>query len=271
MLRKLLVAGAVVGLAACSPAKEDKAPDIASRASPDAKATAAASAASPAEGRSIKKETDTYLFEYSYPAEAAAIPALRRHFEDDARRVEASLAQEAQRDQGRAEADGTPFRQRAHGEDWSVVADLPHWLSLSGKIYFYSGGAHPNSGSASIVWDKRRNRPLDGIDFFRSSAALDGAIGDRLCEMLDREREKRRGQPVDPAGGGMFSSCVPVEEATILLGSSNGRRFDRIGILMDPYVAGPYAEGSYEFTLPVTTSILDAVKEQYREAFALRR
>ena len=47
------------------------------------------------------------------------------------------------------------------------------------------------------------------------------------------------------------------------------RRFDRIGLLAAPYVAGAYAEGSYEVTLPVTPKVLAAVKPEYKAAFAL--
>ena len=57
----------------------------------------------------------------------------------------------------------------------------------------------------------------------------------------------------------------------MLLGSSNGRTFDRIGLIAGPYVAGPYAEGTYEVTLPVDMAVLDAVKREYDGAFSLKR
>jgi CRP-like cAMP-binding protein len=60
-------------------------------------------------------------------------------------------------------------------------------------------------------------------------------------------------------------------ELTLLLGSSNGRTFDRIGLIADPYVAGSYAEGPYDVTVPITQAVLDAVKPAYKEAFSLGR
>ena len=57
----------------------------------------------------------------------------------------------------------------------------------------------------------------------------------------------------------------------MILGSSNGKAFDRIGILVAPYEAGPYAEGDYEITLPVTDAVIAAVKPEYRPSFASRR
>ena len=55
---------------------------------------------------------------------------------------------------------------------------------------------------------------------------------------------------------------------TLILGSRNHKTFDRIGFLIAPYEAGPYAEGSYEVTLPVTPAVLAAVKPEWRGAFA---
>ena len=45
--------------------------------------------------------------------------------------------------------------------------------------------------------------------------------------------------------------------------------FDRVGLIADPYVAGSYAEGSYELTFPVTAELLAAVRPEYKAAFAL--
>lgn len=59
-------------------------------------------------------------------------------------------------------------------------------------------------------------------------------------------------------------------ETTLILGSSDGERIDRIGLLVGPYVAGPYAEGTYDLTLPVTPAIVAAVRPEWREAFAPR-
>ena len=68
----------------------------------------------------------------------------------------------------------------------------------------------------------------------------------------------------------MFYDCIKPSEQTVILGSSNGKAFDKIGILVGPYAAGPYAEGDYELTFPVTARLLAAAKPEYRAAFAVR-
>ena len=61
-----------------------------------------------------------------------------------------------------------------------------------------------------------------------------------------------------------------LDEASILIGSSNGRTFDRISVYFGPYVAGAYAEGDYELDFDVTASVIDAVKPEYADAFSVR-
>ena len=70
---------------------------------------------------------------------------------------------------------------------------------------------------------------------------------------------------------GLFDDCIDPVKSTVILGSSNKRTFDRIGVLVGPYEAGPYAEGDYEVTLPVTQAVLAAVRPEYRAAFSLKR
>ena len=94
--------------------------------------------------------------------------------------------------------------------------------------------------------------------------------GDKLCTALDAERaKKRKGQPKDK-GLAEFDKCPSVAEATVLVGSSNGRTFNRIGVWFGPYVAGPYVEGAYELTFGVDQAMIETVKPAYRTAFSRR-
>jgi hypothetical protein len=40
--------------------------------------------------------------------------------------------------------------------------------------------------------------------------------------------------------------------------------------LVPPYEAGPYAEGAYEVTLPVSAAVVAAVKGEYRPSFEVK-
>jgi len=218
---------------------------------------------------SVKRETPAYEFEYSYPAAAAAIPGLRTRLEADRARRLARLAADARSAQAEAKKEGFPFHKYAWSQTWEVVASPPGWLSLSAAYWNYTGGAHGMSWSGAMLWDRKANVPRNPLDLFVSKAALSAAIRTPFCNGLDRQRAEKRGQAVNRASGDEFDKCIDPVAETVILGSRGGQAFDRIGILVAPYSAGPYAEGSYEVTLPVTSAILQAVKPQFRSAFVL--
>jgi len=224
--------------------------------------------------RTVSEETDDFLLEYSYPAQAGRIPELGALLDarlEEQRSELARTAAEARRD---ARSDGFPYNKHSYSAEWKVVADLPRWLSLSNEFSTYSGGAHGNFGLESLVWDKEQAEAMEAIALFTSPAALEEALGDRFCEGLDEERAKKRGpveeeQPQE-VGGTTFTDCPKISELTVLVGAGGGRRFDRLTLYAGPYVAGPYVEGAYEVNLRVDAAVLEAVKPEYRESFVSR-
>ncbi|QZH76511.1 MAG: DUF4163 domain-containing protein [Erythrobacter sp.] len=269
MLRRfssILVAAAL--LSGCDFAGEEPKPAptaTASTPTPDASATGDDAPVGGA--RQVSEETDTFLFEYAYPAEAGEIPGLAAWLDLRLDRQREALAREASDGRDQARDNGFPFNKYSSGTAWEVVADLPGWLSLSANLDSYQGGAHPNYGFDALVWDKENDRPLEPVSFFASAEALDAALGERLCEALNAERAERRGEPVEEGSDGTFDTCIKPDETNVLLGSSNGRHFDRVGIQIAPYLAGPYAEGAYEFTFEVDDDLLAIVRPEYRVAF----
>jgi hypothetical protein len=215
-----------------------------------------------------EEETADFDFAYSYPPQAAAIPALAAWFDADRARARAQVAKEAAAFRAEREADNTPFRKYETTVAWSVVAETPRLLSFSAETYDYTGGAHGSPGFGALVWDKAAGKRLKPTALFQSEAALQQALGTAFCAKLDEERTKRRGAPVNRASGEMYDECPKVNEATLILGLRGKRAIDRVGLLVGPYVAGPYAEGGYDLSFPVTPALLSAVKPEYRDAFA---
>lgn len=206
-------------------------------------------------------------FAYGWPAEASAIPALAARF--TAERANLLAEQKSEWDEAMREFAGqdcVSCVNRGFEKTWEVVADLPRFVSFSAGFYVYSGGAHGNSGHDALLWDRDAKAALDPKALFRSEAALQDALGDPWCKALKAERMKRMG--ADFSEDSIFA-CPPIADLTLLPGSSNKETFNRIGLLAAPYVAGSYAEGTYEVTLPVTTKLLGAVKPEYKAAFAL--
>lgn len=267
-MRHLFLAATVslVALAGCK--KEAPAPQPAASASAAPSPSAAAAPAPAGQARSVKEANDRYEFEYAYPAAADAIPALKAKLDADLAAQRAELVEEAKEGAQSAKQGDYPYHPYSRMRDWKVVTDLPHWLSMSTIVATFTGGAHPNYVYDALLWDKAADRQRDALDLFTSKQALSAALRKAFCDVLDRERTKKRGQPVKRGSGELFTDCLDPVDYTVILGSAGRQGFDRIGILVPPYEAGPYAEGGYEVTLPITEKVLALVKPEYRASFA---
>lgn len=209
-------------------------------------------------------------FKYAWPQQVSAIPELVAVLEQE--RNEQLSEQKRVWQENLAEFPGDecpPCKRMSFSREWKVVANLERFLSLSADHYEYTGGAHGNYWFYGSVWDREAKAVLDPRDLFESPEQLWSALQSPYCEGLNVERQKKFGDDAD-VGTGFGWECPGLEELTLLLGSSNGERFDRLGLLAAPYVAGSYAEGAYEVTLPVTEAVLDVVKPDYRSAFTLQ-
>nr|WP_240511367.1 DUF4163 domain-containing protein [Novosphingobium panipatense] len=219
-------------------------------------------------GRAEKTENDLYEFSYSYPDAAGAIPGLKANLDKQFDASRADLVSSAKEGQSEAKQNDFPYHAYSYGEEWKVVTDLPGWLSLSSEIYTYSGGAHGMTTFDALLWDRHAETARKPIDLFISKEALSKAIRTSFCAALDKARVRKRGGPIDRSDE-MFSECIDPVEQVVILGSTNKQTFDRIGLLVPPYNAGPYAEGSYEVTVPVTGAVMAALKPQYRSSFSV--
>ena len=263
-------------LAACSKEAEQAGPSGA--ASSEASAAQATAQGAPA-GVSVKappafkidEDGKLFHFAYAYSANAAGIPSLRAELEAEKDKARAELVASAKDGQKEAKESGYDYNPYDSASEWSVVTDIPGWLSMKGEFYSFTGGAHGNSGTQPLLWDKAANQRREPVSLFTSPAALNAALGPAYCAALNAERSKRRQQKVDPTSGDEFDKCLDPSEVTVLLGSGDKAHFTRIGLIADPYMAGPYAEGSYEITLPVTAAVLKAVRPEYRSVFAPAR
>lgn len=273
--RGVMLAGAVLLLGGCGDAAPvgnsgvQSSADPAPSAAPAPTPAPAAPRAATAQASTVETKTPDYSFTYRYPAAAAAIPALKSWLDADRAAIRAEVARDSAAFRRETTANDFPFRQYESSTVWKVVTETPRLLSLSAEIYEYTGGAHGSPGFRATVWDKANERRVAPEAMFTSGSAIQAAVGDAFCKALDRERARRRGAPV-VRGSDSFSTCPRVADATLILGSSDRRTIDRIGFLVGPYVAGPYAEGSYDLTLPVTPAVLNAVRADYRDAFTAR-
>ena len=216
---------------------------------------------------SREKQTDDLSFAYSFPADAAAIVPLDKWLRADQAAMLKEAGAMAAQDRAEAKGNGYPFRQHYFSRSWQVTANTQRFLSLLGATETFTGGAHGNRGYKTLIWDRSNEELVDFYDIFSSRDAFVAATRSDYCEELNRMREEKRGSPVPQDGNDFLNGCPNYDELNILPFSGNGKVIDRILFMAGPYVAGPWAEGDYEISLPVTEAVRSAIEPSYRADF----
>ncbi len=208
---------------------------------------------------------DLVDFNYSWSAEASAIPALEKHFRallDKAWREELAAAVA---DRARAAAARREYGGHIFSFDWNTAGQSRRLLSLEGLSSTLTGDLHPNHATAALLWERRRNTAITPSALLASPARLPSLVQAGFCKGLDRERAKRRAVAPRPA---RVRLCPAINAVTIVPSDTNANgRFDSLRLTADPETAGSYAEGVYLVVLPVSAGFVAALKPAYRSSF----
>ncbi|MGC4252813.1 MAG: DUF4163 domain-containing protein [Sphingobium sp.] len=269
------LATAALSLSACAPSSHDNAAP-ANQVS-NAEATDFANRMAGAEqpvpaGKpfAVSEKTDLLDFVYDYPGQAAAVPALVSKLGKAMAEAKENALKMARADQKSAKESGYPFRKHSLETRWTVTADTPRLLALKSETYIFTGGAHGMTGYDSLLWDRHTKRETSLAAMMTSPKAFAAAIHDGFCKELDRQRAEKRGAPV-VRGDDDFTQCIDPMKEVLMLTSKDGKLIDGVTVIVGPYSAGPYAEGSYDVVLPVDGAIRDAIKTEYQDAFIAAR
>jgi hypothetical protein len=217
----------------------------------------------------VVRDTAALDFSYEWPAQAVAIPALDLRFYNEAKAKLTEAQKNAAEDQALAKKQKRDFNQHDFSGGWDVAGETARLLSLQGNFGGFEGGAHPNSWSKAILWDRKLNREIGMGALLTGRGNFAALTRTAYCKALDAERASRReGEKL----GGEFDECPNYTDLAIAPVDKNGtHRFDAIDFVASPYVAGPYVEGEYELELPVTSRLIEALKPEYRDSFEVQR
>lgn len=242
------------------------------QAAPSAADDAAGQAAAPkpsapaAKPFAAEDKTALYEFTFSWPAEAAAIPELVTRFKAEMAKAKAELIGGAEEVKAMRDKEGDDFQPFTSSTAYETAGQSQRLLSLAVEVWEYTGGAHGNGGTGALLWDRTAKREVDFSDLFAQPDNRDRLLTQRWCDALNTAREEKRGEPV--GGDGMFDNCPKFDEIAIIPADKNlNGRFDMLLLVASPYVAGPYAEGSYEIGLPVTPDLIATLKREYQPSF----
>lgn len=269
MIRYAIAISGVLLAQACSPPSSESNRVAANAVAPDTRPFGHPPAKPPeVKPFAVAEKAELLEFGYKYPQEAAAVPAIVSQFADDLKRLKDAALKMAREDQAAAKKDGFPFHTHSSETAWTTKAATPLLLSLLAESYVYTGGAHGMTGYKALIWNRANNQETSIAAMVVSQSALAKAISTRFCKALNDARAEKRGAPV--AGNGMFDDCVDPMKQTLVPVSTNGKAINQLLVVIGPYEAGPYAEGSYDIALPVDAAMLAAIKPEYREAFSAK-
>ena len=135
---------------------------------------------------------------------------------------------------------------------FSLTTDTGKLFSLKRVDFDYSGGAHPNTVSTGVLWDKALKRMVGPADLFRRGSDLT-SLDQALCSAINTAKRARVPDSAGVTLDGKDWACPRAATTPFVLapGSVPGKAAGLV-FLIGPYQVGPYAEGAYEIALPAT-------------------
>lgn len=132
----------------------------------------------------------------------------------------------------------------------TVAAETAKLLSLKRVDFDYSGGAHPNTLTDGLLWDKALKRRVGIDDLFGKGANLT-VLDQALCSAINAAKRARVPDSASVTLDGKDFSCPRAADTPFVLtpGAAPGKAAG-LTFLIGPYQVGPYVEGTYEVNLP---------------------
>lgn len=139
-----------------------------------------------------------------------------------------------------------PWTMERKYETRSVVDG--RYVSIVRADYEYTGGAHPNSSSDTILWDKSAGKRISIRPFFTETAdngPTMKAMRQGVIASLEAEKKKRGAESTDA------SAIEAIEPKLLKIGpvslapSTEEGKSSGLTFHYSPYTVGSYAEGEY--------------------------
>jgi len=208
----------------------------------------------------LRSESPELRFRWSAAPETALEPAVARGLRREAEQALAAERAQAARDAAEAKKGGFPFRRYDWQQRWSAEGETDTLIAFSALSSQYTGGAHANSGYASLIFDRQAKARIRFADLFSDPKAAFAKLSPAWCQALKEERARRRAGVANDS----FGDCPPIAERVIVpVGDGFIHSFR---VLAEPYLAGPYSEGRYEIRIDAAP-VAGLVKPRFAKGF----
>ncbi len=245
----LILLAMPLALAACNRDRDEPAPtEVAAETDAPAQETPAASPSN----LSFADKTEHATVSLTLPEGIKAEPDLHaRTYAEEVRNLrqfeEGALA-------ARTEAEGDegmpPFEKTV---TVTVAGQTDRLFSLRREAFDYSGGAHPNTLTTGIVWDRSLKRVIGAPELFRKGADLT-ALDQALCTAVNAARRARvpDARTITLAGRDGWACPRAADTPFVLAPGEQAGKAGGLIFLIGPYQVGPGVEGGYEIAIPQT-------------------
>jgi len=236
----MIALGFLATVAACErkPAEPPKAP---------AAPAPSASPAAPVRPLAFDKSDAAAKVALRLPAEITNFPALHTMLYDREAAGLKAFAAKAEVDR-KASTGQFPWRPYGRQNQWFLAADATPLVALRALWFEDTGGAHPNHGGASLLWDTAAGKEIQPKALFRDGADMT-PLNKAICDAVATAKTHREGAVML---NDTFSCPKWTETVLVPAPSATPGKIGGLTALIDPYVVGPYSEGDYEVTVPVS-------------------
>ncbi len=258
-VRLLLLGCAITAALAACQRRENKTETAAPPASP-----AAVTPASVGAPMAYESKTPYATVKLDLPAAIRDKPDLHAPIYAAAVRDLKQFSEGAQADLTEAGGGSTPYEKTIR---YSAGAETGKLFSLARTDLEYTGGAHPNTSFAAVVWDKALKKRLGFADLFRPGADL-SKLDQALCDAANIAKQARSpGSERATLDGKMWTCPKAVATPFILAPGQTPGKAGGVTFLIGAYQIGPYVDGYYWITLP-QAAFRDLLNPAYADEFA---
>jgi hypothetical protein len=161
--------------------------------------------------------------------------------------------------------DGSPPRGMEWNVKWTTAAETGKLLSLHKQGFVDEGGAHPNSFMDGLLWDRSTKKTVQPAALFKKNVDY-GRLDATLCQAVKDARKKRLG--ADYSEDPSTWPCPKWAKTPVVLApSTTPGKAGGLTFLFPPYAVGPYSDGAFEITVPLSAFRAD-LAPAYADEFA---
>ena len=222
----------------------------------------------------INRDEGAFEFHFAFPPTGDA--ALDAHMQSEVQRLEAEARS--------ALAEGVGYARRYNRPETEVEESAWHeydlrgrtsqLVSLSATRWEFTGGAHGNGWSDSLLWDRERQAAVNFSVLFSDWSAAQSLLRVPVCLAVDRAQFLHEGGNAadyspqdDGADPDLPEGCPDVERVTLVPAGAPDQPFDR---LLIRYTSGVYIEGITDAEIPVTDALIALLRPEWRQSFRAR-